>query len=79
MLFSSGAVLGVVDDISDQDAVDYIYGRGNLGLEDEGNLRVPKLKPLDLDECDFQRMYHVRVLEGDLSFVPAMPVLWGQL
>ena len=79
MLFSSGAVLGVVDDISDQDAVDYIYGRGNLGLEDEGNLRVPKPEPLDLDECDFQWMYHVRVLEGDLSLVPAMPVLWGQL
>ena len=52
MLFGSGFVSGVTDDISDQDAVDYIYGRGNLGLEDEGNLRVPKPKSLELDGRD---------------------------
>ena len=77
MLFGSGAILGVVDDISDQDAADYIYGRGNLDLDDEGNLRVSKLEPLELDERDFRRMYHARVLEGYLPLVPAVPVLWG--
>ena len=44
MLFGLGSILGVTDDISNQDAIDYIYGRGALSLDDEGNLRVPKPK-----------------------------------
>ena len=49
MLFGSGSISGVTDDISDRDAIDYICGWGNLGHDDEGNLRVPKPKPLELD------------------------------
>ena len=79
MLFGSGSISRVLDDISDQDDVDYIYGRGNLGLDDEGNLRVPKSEPLELGERDFWRMYRARFLEGDLPMVPAGPVLWGSI
>lgn len=75
MLFGSGSTSGVVDNISDQDVVDYIYGRGNFGLDDEDNLRVPKLEPLELDERDHQRMHRARVLDGDLPLVPMTPVL----
>ena len=46
MLFGSGSISGVTDDISDRDAIYHIYGQGNLGLDDEGNLRVPKPEPL---------------------------------
>ena len=38
-----------------------------------------KPKPLELDERDHRRMYHTRVLEGDLPLVPAAPVLWGPI
>ena len=64
----------MIDGISDQDAVDYIYGRGNFGLDGEGNLRVPKLEPLELDERDHRQMYRARVLEGDLPLVPTAPI-----
>lgn len=47
-----------------------------MSLDDEGNLTVPKSKPLELDERDNRRMYRVRVLEGDLPLVQAAPVLW---
>jgi hypothetical protein len=65
----------VTNDISDQDAVDYIYGWSDLGLDDEGNLRVLKPEPLELDERDHRRRYYARVLEGDLPLVPAAPIL----
>jgi hypothetical protein len=42
--------LGVTDNISDEDAIEYIYGWGNLSLDGESNLRVPKSEPLELDE-----------------------------
>jgi len=75
MLFGSRNISGVTDDISNQDVVDYIFGWGNLGLDSEGNLRVPKPEPLELNELDHQRMYLARVLEGDLPLVPTVPVL----
>ena len=74
MLFGSGSVSGVADDVSDQDAIEYLYGRGNLSLDDEDNLRVLKPEPLELDERDHRRMYRVRVLEGDLPLVPTAPI-----
>lgn len=79
MLFGSESILGVLDDMSDQDAVDYIYECGNLGLDDKGNLRVPKPEPLELGERDFRQMYRARLLEGDLPMVPVGPILWGPI
>ena len=63
------------EDINDQDAIDNLYGRGNLSLDDEGKLRVSKPKALVLEERDLQRMYRARVLEGDLPLVLAAPIL----
>jgi len=50
-----------------------------LSLDDEGNLRVLKPEPLQLDERDHRRMYHARVLEGDLPLVPMTSVLLGAI
>ena len=50
LLFGSGSTLGVLDDADDEDAIDFIFGRGRLSLDAEGELKVPKLEPLDLDE-----------------------------
>ena len=75
MLFCSR----VANDISDEDGIDYLYGRGNLSLDGEGNLRVPKQEPLELDERDLRCMYCARVLDGDLPLVLAAPVLWGPI
>ena len=69
----------MADDIEDEDAIDYLYGRGNLSLDDEGKLRVSKPKALVLEERDLQRMYRARVLEGDLPLVPTAPILWGPI
>ena len=79
MLFGSGSLSGVADDISDHDAIEYLYGWGNLSLDYEGNLRVLKPEPLELNERDHRRMYHARVLEGDLRLVLVVPVLWGPI
>ena len=76
MLFGSGATSVVLDD---EDAIDFIFGRGHLSLDAEGELKVPKPEPLDLDERDHRRMYRARVLEGDLPLVLAAPVLWGTI
>jgi hypothetical protein len=48
-------------------------------LDAEEELKVLKPEPLELDEHDNRRMYHARVLEGDLPLVPASPVLWGPI
>lgn len=79
LLFGSGSVSGAMEDVEDEDAIDYIFGRGRLSLDDEGNLRVPKPKPLELYERDHRRMYRARVLEGELPLVPVAPVLWGPI
>ena len=50
MLFGSGSFLGVLDDVDDEDAIDFIFGRGRLSLDAKGELKVPKLELLDLDE-----------------------------
>ena len=71
--------MGVLDDVDDEDAIDFISGRGRLSLDAEGELKVPKPEPLELDERDHHRMYRARILEGDLPLVPAAPVLWGPL
>lgn len=71
--------MGVVDDVDDDDTIDYLFGRGRLSLDGEGNLKVPKPEPLELDEHDHRRMYQVRVLEGDLPLVRAALVLWGAI
>jgi hypothetical protein len=54
MLFGLGLVLGVGEDINNQDAIDYLYGQENLSLDDKGKLRVLKPKPLELEERDLQ-------------------------
>jgi len=77
LLFGSGSTSGVLDDVDDEHAIDFIFGQGHLSLDAEGELKVPKLEPLELDERDHRCMYHARVLEGDLPLVPAAPVLWG--
>ena len=75
LLFGSGSASGVLDDVDDEDAINFIFGRGRLSFDAEGKLKVPKPEPLDLDERDHRRMYRARVLEGDLPLVPAAPVL----
>jgi hypothetical protein len=79
LLFGSGSTLGVLDDVDDDNVIDFIFGRGCLSLDDEGELKVPKLEPLELDEHDHRRIYRARVLEGDLPLVLAAPVLWGPI
>ena len=79
LLFGSGSTSGVLDDVNDEDAIDFIFGQGHLSLDAEGELKVPNLEPLELDERDHWRMYHARVLEIGLPLVPAAPVLWGPI
>ena len=69
----------MLDDVDDEDSIDFIFGQGRLSLDAEGELKVPKPEPLELDERDHQRMYRARVLEGDLPLVPVAPVLWGPI
>ena len=69
----------MLDDVDDEDAMDFIFGRGRLSLDAEGELKVPKPEPLELDERDHRCMYRARVLEGDLPLVPAAPILWGPI
>ena len=76
MLFGSGSTLGVLDDVDDEDVIDFIFGQGRLSLDAEGELNVSKPEPLELDKCDHRHMYHARVLEGDLPLVLVAPVLW---
>ena len=49
-LFGSESTSGVLDDVDDEDAIDFIFWRGRLSLDAEGELKVPKLELLDLDE-----------------------------
>ena len=76
LLFGLGSTLGLLDDVDDEDAIDFIFGRGRLSLDAKGELKVPKPESLELDDRDNRRMYRARVLEGDLPLVPAAPVLW---
>ena len=50
LLFGSGSTSGVLDDVDDEHAIDFIFGQGHLSLDAEGELKVPKLELLDLDE-----------------------------
>jgi hypothetical protein len=75
LLFGSRSGSVMLDNIEDEVAIDFIFGRGRLSLDEEGKLKVPKPEPMELDEHDPWRMCRVRVLEGDLSLVRAMPVL----
>jgi hypothetical protein len=52
LLFGSGSTSGVLDDVDDDNVIDFIFGRGCLSLDAEGELKVPKLEPLELDERD---------------------------
>lgn len=79
MFFGSVLVSGVIDDVDDDDAIDYLFGWGRLSLDDEGNLKSLKPEPLELGERDHGRMYRARVLDGDLPLVQAAPVLWGPI
>ena len=77
LAFWFGSTLGVLDDIDDEDVIDFIFGQGRLSLDAEGELNiVSKPETLELDKCDHRHMYHARVLEGDLPLVPVAPVLW---
>jgi len=75
LLFGSGSTSVMLDDVEDEDAIDFIFGRGCLTLDESGTLKVPKPEPLELEERDQRRMYRARVLEGDLPLVPAGPIL----
>jgi hypothetical protein len=66
-----------MDDIEAEDALDFIFSRGHLTLDEGGALRVPKPKPLEIGENDQRHMYRARVLEGDLPLVLFDPILWG--
>jgi hypothetical protein len=68
--------LGVLDDVDDENVIDFIFGLGRLSLDAEGELNVSKPEPLERDKCDHRHMYHARVLEGDLPLLPVAPVLW---
>ena len=68
--------MGVLDDVDDEDVIDFIFWQGHLSLDAEGELKVPKPEPLELNERDHRRMYRARVLEGDLPLVLVAPVLW---
>ena len=37
MLFGSGSTSGVLDDVDDEDAIDFIFGRGRLSLDAGGS------------------------------------------
>ena len=69
----------MLDDVDNEDAIDFLFERGCLSLDAEGELKVPKPEPLELDERDHRRMYRARILEGDLPLVPVAPVLWGPI
>ena len=79
LFFGSRSTLWVLDDVDDEDAIDFIFGRGRLSLDAEGELKVPKPEPLELDERDHRRMYRAWVWGGDMPLVPAAPVLWGPI
>jgi hypothetical protein len=74
-----GYVLGVDEDIVDEDAIDFVFGRGRLIVDEEGFLKMPKPEPIEIDDRDQQYMYGSRVLEGDLLLVWMAPMLWGPL
>ena len=74
LLFGSGSASVMLDDVEDEDAIDFIFGRACLTLDESGTLKVPKPEPLELEERDQRRMYHARVLEGDM---PLVPIGWG--
>ena len=40
----------MLDDVVDDDTIDFIFLQGRLSLDAEGELKVPKPEPLDLDE-----------------------------
>ena len=48
LLFGSGSTSGVLDDVDDEVAIDFIFGRGLLSLDVEGELKVPKPESLIL-------------------------------
>lgn len=66
--------LVVDDDIDDEDAIDYVLGRGRAFVGRDGLLTVPKEEPVELDERDWTYLYRARVLEGDLPLVPWRPL-----
>ena len=69
MLFGSGSASVMLDDVEDEDAIDFIFVCGRLTLDESGTLKVPKHEPLELEERVQHRMYRARVLEGDLPLV----------
>jgi hypothetical protein len=75
MLFGSRSASSAMDDIEDEDALDFFFGRGHFTLDEGGALTVLKPKPLEIGENDQCRMYRTRVLEGDLPLVLFGPIL----
>jgi hypothetical protein len=78
-LFGLGSPSSAMNDIEDEDALDFIFGQGCLTLDKCGALRVPKLEPLEIGQNYQRRMYRARVLGGDLTLVPFGPFIWGRL
>lgn len=60
-LFGSEGSSSAIDDIDDEDALDYIFGGTRLSLGEGGVLRVPKPEPVDIEDNDRRRMYRVRL------------------
>lgn len=75
-LFGSEGPSSVLDDIDDEDAMDFIFGEAKLSLGEDGVLKIPKPEPLDTVDNDRHQMYRARVLEGDLPIVSISPVPW---
>lgn len=74
VLFGSKGSSSVLNDIDDEDAIDFLFGQGGLSLDEGGVLKVPKPEPLEIGDNNQRCMYRARVLEGDLPFVPVAPV-----
>jgi hypothetical protein len=52
MLFGSRSASLAMDDIEDEDALDFIFGQGHFTLDVGGALTVLKPEPLEIGESD---------------------------
>lgn len=69
-LFGSEGPSAALDDIEDEDTLDYIFGQSKLTVGEGGTLKVLKPKPIDIEDNDRRRMYRAHVLEGTSRWSP---------
>lgn len=62
-----------------EDAHGFLFGLSSTNVTSEGELKVLKPEPIEVNELDQRYMYCQRVLEGDLPIVPHELLLWGPL